>query len=358
MNKNSRRLGLYILLMLLISAAAVTLRTLACVNNMEGDLIYFGNDTLALASGIVIAAGAVLLLTSAAVLYKSPLRASFTSPLTYIPTAAVCVSLLALIFTLWGNALTITSYLPFDNAIRDPIFILNVLSSICAALSVVHFVLTAILTERHRQLRAYFALGTILFACFYTALLYFENTMPINAPTEIVDEMAYLMVAIFFLYEARISLGREMWRGYSAFGLVAALLTAYASIPELLTYLIEGKLLSLSLESSVFLFTAFLFIFSRLILSVFAREDGEHRSISVLRKFAERRESELAKVTKLRRGIDDMQISIDDILGEPIVPVSTESVEEEEAEDAQSEPPTSEEQPSEIEENAAEDVVE
>ena len=345
MNKNSRRLGLYMLLMLLIATAAVALRTLACINNMEGNLIYFGDETLAFASGVTVVAGVALLLTSAAVLHKVPLRASFSSPLTYIPTAAVCVALVSLIFVLWGDAATITSYLSFKYAVREPLFILNVVSALLGALSVAHFILTALLTERHRQLRAYFALGTILFVCFYTALLYFENTMPINAPTEIVDEMAYLSAAIFFLYEARISLGREMWRGYSAFGLVAALLTAYASIPELLAYFISGKILALSLESSILLFTIFIFIFSRLVITATTREDGEHKSIIVLREFAERREAELAEVTRLRRGIEDIQISIDDILGEPIEVIHSEQSvpDEKEAEEPASDEVTSDE---------------
>ncbi len=318
MNKNSKRLGLYIILLLLIATAAVTLRTLACINNMEGDLIYFDDDSLFFASAIVVIAGSFLLLTSSAVLHKVSLKASFSSPLTYVPTGAVCVALTALAATLISDAMVFTSYLPFSAALREPLFILNAACAILSALSLTHFILTAVLTERHRQLRAYFALGTIVFASLYAITLYFDRTMPINAPTEIVDEMAYLLVAIFFLYEARISLGRELWRGYCAFGLTAALLTAYASIPELLVYFIDGRTLALSIESSMLLFALFIFIFARLIIAATVREDCEHRSIGILREFAERREAELAEATKLRRGIVDMQITIDDILGEPV----------------------------------------
>ncbi len=341
MNKNSRRLGLYILLMLLIATAAVALRTLACINNMEDGVIYYGDETLAFASGIVVAAGVFLLLSSAIVLYKVPLKATFSSPLTYIPTGVVCVAIVALISVSAKDALTFTSYLQLGYAVREPLFLLNSASAILGALSVVHFILTAMLTERHRAIRAYFALGTVLFTCFYTATMYFDPSMPINAPTEVVDEMAYLSVAVFFLYEARISLGREMWRGYSVFGLVAALLTAYASVPELLAYFVEGKTLAHSLESSILLFTLFVFIFARLLLTATTVEDGEHSSIGVLRSFAEKRTVELAEATKQRRNTDDIQISIDDIFGEPVVDTDREAQndesEDEDAPDEQAE---------------------
>ena len=151
MNKNSRRLGFFILLMLLISSAAVTLRTLACINNMEDGVIYYADETLAFASAIVVAAGVLVLLLSAIVFHKAPLKATFSSPLTYIPTGAVCVALAAFISVPLGEVTTYASYLKLSFAIREPLFLLNAAIVILTVLSMAHFILTAILTEESRS---------------------------------------------------------------------------------------------------------------------------------------------------------------------------------------------------------------
>ncbi|MBR0449266.1 MAG: hypothetical protein IIX30_00435, partial [Clostridia bacterium] len=85
-----------------------------------------------------------------------------------------------------------------------------------------------------------------------------------NAPAKITDEMAYLFAAVFFLYETRISLGRGKWRAYVTFGLIAAQLAAYSSIPALIVYFAKGEMISNSIFESVLTFTLFLFITSRL----------------------------------------------------------------------------------------------
>ena len=154
------------------------------------------------------------------------------------------------------------------------------------------------------------------------ASLYFDSSSALNAPNKLVDQMAALAAATFFLYEARISLGREMWRAYSGFGLVAALLLAYASIPELIVYLTRGAVITSHIEASVLLFALLLFVFMRLCLVMSLSEEGEKPELTVLRAYAEEREEEMHGEAKLR-GRDDIQLTIDDLFGEEMATIPT-----------------------------------
>ena len=67
-------------------------------------------------------------------------------------------------------------------------------------------------------------------------LIYLDPTLSRGDSSKILRLTAFITSALFFLYEARISIGREMWRLYTVFGLVAAALCAYTSIPGIIVY--------------------------------------------------------------------------------------------------------------------------
>ncbi len=313
MNKNSKRLTVYVILMLALAIAACILRTLACVRDLEDNLIYFSNGAANLASGIVVSAGAVLLFSAAFTQKKVALRASFSTPMTYVPTGAVAISLFALAIRLFIHSKEAAAPLTVIRSLGNPAVLLAIISALLAFTSIAHFFFTAFLTQRHTVMRGYFALATILFLAAYSSYLYFDISTPINAPGKVVDQMAYLFTAIFFLYEARISLGREMWRGYTAFGLVSALLLAYSSIPTLLTYAITGNTVSASIEAAVFSLALFLFVFTRLALAATVREEGEAAVITVLRENARNHTSPHCAPTEVIE--DEHQITMDELFG-------------------------------------------
>ena len=78
--------------------------------------------------------------------------------------------------------------------------------------------------------------------------------------------MAYLASAIFFLYESRISLGRDRWRLYISFGLASGLLCCYSAIPSLITYFVKGEIISDSLAETLLTLSLAVFIISKLML--------------------------------------------------------------------------------------------
>lgn len=300
------------MLALLFAAAASVLRTIALCRDLESNMIYFKDQTLIYISYIVVTVGAVALLSSPLVLERVSLVSTFSSPRTYIPTGVVGVALVAFSaeLILWIEDL---SPLSFFDSLGSPAAALALATAILSLLSAIHFLTNALLPERHRAVRGYFAIATILMLAAYASLLYFDTSAPINASSKTVDQMAYLFAAIFFLYEARISLGREMWRGYSTFGLIALMLGVYSSLPAILTYFIKGYTVSRSIEASMLTLAISLFVFMRLMLVTSLRHEGESEAMSALRASAEAREAEI-------RGMgtdvfeDGVQLTIDDIV--------------------------------------------
>ncbi len=292
MNKNSKRLGIYILLAMVFTVAAALLRTFALLGDLEDNLIYFKNGSLMLASAIVCAVGAVLLFTYCFTSRHVALRASFSSATTYIPTGLVATALVVLCAGLI-SFINAASPLPFAQSLVHPALMLAAVAALLTPFSAAHFFLTAFLTERHTTIRAAFSLATVLLLATLAAFLYFEDTTPLNSPNKLVDQMAYLFSALFFLYEARISLGREKWRPYSAFGLVAMLLCFYSAIPALIAYQVAGITLSVGVEIYVFTLLIGLFILARLCLTATLSEDGENRAMTGLREYAEARQASL-----------------------------------------------------------------
>ena len=316
MNRNSRRLSLAIAVAAIFAVAACVLRTLACLSALESNMIYYSDQRLITAANIVLIVGAVLASAIALTMDREPLRANFSTPLTFVPAGIAAIALL--IFGLCMLAIYTVSDTPLPNVRTDTAAKLALASAILAPISAVHFLLSALLTERHTRLRAFFALGTVLIGAAYASYLYFNAGSPINAPNKITEQMAYLFASLFFLYETRISLGREMWRAYSAFGLIAATLSAYTSLPALIAYAAKGSYVTATVESAVLLAAFSFFIFTRLCMTASAAPDSECPEMAALRKFAERRAEELIS-GKIE---DGTQISIAELIEIPKVAIT------------------------------------
>ena len=322
MNKNSRRLGFYISFAVLFAAAAVVLRSVALITRLEDNLLYFSDGTLIGISYAVAAVGCVAMFTALFVLERVSLRASFSSPSLILPTGLVGT---ALIVFAAGQVLFVASYSPepFFKSLDTPVTILAFVSALLAPLAVIHFFLSFFLTERHKALRAYFSIALILLLATYASFLYFDASAPLNNSAKVIDQMAFLFTAIFFLYEARVSLGREMWRSYSAFGLIAFILTAYASLPEIIFLIVTGNSAAVVPEASVLLLAFSMFILVRLVISARLKADAESPEMAVLRGYAEERERILAEGAKetvedgTQLTIDDILLSGEDEVGEP-----------------------------------------
>ncbi len=305
MNVNSRRIRVYTALMLLLAAAAISLRTVACLNDLLYEHGYFNSKVLITASAYTAFAGCILLFSYFFVAERMSPTTSFSSPRTYAPTGIVGVALLFIsirLFRIIGTAGTsVAKYITFATALF-------------ALVSIVHFFLNAFISESRTELRGYFSLATVMFLALYAAYLYFTSALPLNAPNKLIDQLAYLFAALFFLYESRISLGRERWRSYIAFGLIAALLTAYSSIPALITSFVRGRIISDSTEESVLTLTLFIFITSRLLLTASAKERTKSPAALAMQAYAERRQEAVLESMQVHKEAFSKQMTIDDLL--------------------------------------------
>ena len=282
MDTKQRKLRIYLFLFSFMTIIATTLRTIASFTQLNEYGYY--SDGLFPASAYLVAIG-VLLMLSYAVIYRadSQKQAHFGGPLTYAPGVplALCLVLLGITF------LQKKAAAPMGRAL----FLLIALLAIAGAL---YFLLAVLQEQKLSNLRAIFSMACTLFLILYAGYLYFDAALPINAHTKICDQTAYVFAAVFFLFETRISLGREKWPLYTAFGLVAATLTAYSAIPSLLVYLFDGRTISNSIEETLVTLFLFAYILCRTVLSFLLNNGTATPLMTALHEDAALRREEIA----------------------------------------------------------------
>lgn len=293
MTKLTRASRVYLTAMVVLVLAAVSLRSAALIVDFDIYTGYFDGKSLIKAANICISSGCIFLFTYAIAAKKdTKLVADFSSPATFIPTGIICTSLA--IFIINGVSLFVSTGTTLQVLLRPSLsssFIFAISLGL-AALAIVHFALTALVTKRSSSSRAAFGIAAVLFFAIYASCLYFDTTLTINAPNKITDQMAFLFTAIFFLYETRISLEREVWNLYISFGFIAASLCAYSSIPSLIAYFVNDITVSSSISENVVVLSAFIFIISRITLAFFLKEDKENELVTIMREYSEKRDAE------------------------------------------------------------------
>ena len=322
------------MVMLLATAIATTLRTIACVQYLDNRTGLFSEGSLITASNAIILITIFGMISYLFVATRISLRPSFSTSATYVPTGVVGVATAFLGIKSIFYALQINDYRLYAfraESLREVIVELLTLQNIitsCALLagilafvSLAHHFLNAFITDGHSVLRAYFATATICFLAFYAMIVYLDNSVPVNDPNKALRQMSFLFASGFFLYETRISLGREMWRLYSVFGLIAATLTAYTSIPAIVTYFANGEIISssgyqslASLEEYILLFTLFVFIVLRLYLTVIIKEDKENSLVKALAQMASEQEKKISEsAQRHKESFSSKQLSLFDL---------------------------------------------
>lgn len=308
MKKSRYPLGAYILAVAVIMFFAACFRTAALVADFDPASGYFKGKTF-----ITIAdwSAALAILTSLSYFFtkasKKKLVATYTDATTYIPSALVAVA---------TGCLTVKLFFRLLGAPESELItvsLTNLLSVGLGAITVIAFFISCLHTSRRDLTRAGYQLVAVLFFVVYSAFIYFANPLPINVPVVITDVMAYLSVAVFFVYETRISLGRDIWGAYCAFGLVAVALLSYSSVPSIIAYFVRGEAFSHSIEENVLTFALLLFVLLRLIRATMLFEDGEAQTVRAIKELEKKAALEKAEAdTEAEEGASEDEDAEDD----------------------------------------------
>ena len=333
MKKRYKLFGGYLPLFVLTLVATSVMRTVALLTDYDKKTGYFTSKTLITVSDYILVGAAILLFTYIFTARRGmKLIPDFTSPSTYAPTGIVGAALLFVgihFFAAAGDSAEKISDLKAYGSLSSQsliateriLLILSIAVGVLALLSAVHFALCVLIERSVCFGRADFGIVTVAFLAVYAIYLYFENDLPINSPGKILNQLAFLFAAVFFLYETRLSIGREKWRAYIAFGFIAALISAYSSIPSLIYYFARGTEVAGSIYEMVLGAAFFLFISSRILLTGELIEDMVSPFAEAFMAASEARSAEIApkaeetdhEETEVET-VDENQLTIDDAL--------------------------------------------
>ena len=301
MKSKSLLYNVYLILVFIATSFAIAMRISAAFTDMNFSTGYFGDNSLINAGNNTVVVACILAFSYFFTESKDKkLIFNFSSPLNYVFAGPLALALLFFskrAFTIFsecrarliGNA----GCFGYNPSLDRMIAVIAILLGLLSLSSVLHFILAGLIVKKDSERRADFGLVTVAFLALYSAYLYFSRDLPINAPSKIVDQSAYIVSALFFHYETRISIGRERWRAYRVFGILAMMLTAYSSIPSLIVYFANGAVISNSIEESVLTFTLLLFIGARLILTATLKENKEAKAATLIKNAFLTRQSEI-----------------------------------------------------------------
>lgn len=315
--KKLKTIDIYTIPLFFVAVATVVLRSFALLTSFNPESMHFDEKTAITVSSVILAV-AVLGFLSYLIFgeKETDLVVKNNGAASYIPAGIVSTAL-----TFMGAH---NMYMCFTGGYSMQVqlmgFEVNLLSTmafICgllAFLSVGAFFLSIFIEKNDNIYKSAFSLSIVFFLALYALLLYFDKQEhPTNSPNRFVDEMAYLSAALFFLFEARIPLGRTKWRGYVAFGLIATLLCTYSSIPAIILYFAnDGYTISESIIESILTLTLAIYALSKVLRFKRLTPDTECDTAKSIRILASMREDEIEENRKLSRAQESINEENDD----------------------------------------------
>ena len=282
----------YPFLTILLCTVACTLRTVAAFLGVDA-YGYFENSNLYKVSvWIVVFAILILLTLPLAYRKRQDVLSEQTTPHTYLPS--LMLGMLFLFFVGEG----VFSFV-------GTIFLLNIntlsylLAVVLALCSSIYFFSLALLESTTNDRKANLGMASVLFFGVYSAYLYLDTSIARNAHIEVSEEMMFVALSLYFLYEVRISLGKQKQNLYVMFAMMSGVLCAYNTIPTLIYYIVTGRLLTSSLTVFLLSCGVLLFILMRLALFEKSPTDAPIPLVKRLVQFASAR-SEAVRETETR----------------------------------------------------------
>lgn len=292
MTADIRTLKPKIELPVLFGSAFVTvlLRTLALFFDRKDNGYFDRKIFTGIASGILLAFCAFALLCGIFHRYERVRPADAHSPFIYLPSAFAALTVLLFLYRFYPKLEGFKS----DKILHGA----AVLAIVFGAFAFVYLFLRILIEAPLSSARALIGLGAALFTGLLAICLYFEKSLPLNHPAKLTDQVALLFASLFFLAEARSSLGRDKVALRTAMTMITALFSAYASFPILLYRAIAGECLSVDLSYALVLCGIFALSAGSLLLSGKKASAEQHPYIQALKESFENREKEISPVAE------------------------------------------------------------
>ena len=246
---------LYLITIPTVAVAMVALRTTALLSGYEADLGRYANQTLSLINGLLLlaAAGGLALLTH-------EMRELFISNPNYrdLPTlfSGVFASITLILFGIT---------LPLGVAAGENRYAISlaVFSGIMALAAALIFVFRSFNGTAKSGIFAILNLPITLLGVFFPFYLSFRNGVRIGDPAIAMATVAWILIAFFFLGEARIALGRAMWGLHAYITALTVITSAALALPNLVYHLANGEALLGNSEHDFAVLALFLYALAR-----------------------------------------------------------------------------------------------
>ncbi len=292
MMNQRKRIGAYLPIFLAFLLATVTIRCIALLRDFDFNSGYFSEKVLIGVSDYMLIGVCILFFTYIFIGQRNmKVRVELGSPLGYVASAVLACATLFLGVSMLINLSERGLTLQASSLLSQPLAIVEILLFIFSVFTVAYLAATALNSARLSSGRAGLGLCAVIFFALYATYLYFEASLPINAPNKLVDQMAYLFASLFMLFETRISLDRQTPRAYVALGLTAASIAAYSAIPSIIVYVLSGKSVSNSVYDITLALAFCVYVTLRLLSFNSAKTDAESSIVVAIRDSAAHTES-------------------------------------------------------------------
>ena len=292
MKKTQKLISVHLLTILALTVAAVIIRTISFLNDFNRISGHFDGSLISVANWLILVA---CILSAAALLIHRQLpklKPNFQSPLVYMPAGAVSVAL-----AFFAGS---TVYSAVNGNDSSETKVLLYIIAVFAVVSIAYFMFSNIWEQPRSPERGALGLVITVFFALCAAETYFSQAMPINSQIKAVDQITFAFIAVFFLFESRLSLNRDIWSGYVAFGAIAASLAAYSSIPALVYYFVKEREAATPISENVLMIAVFALIVARLILLLKLPEDKMCETAEAVLLMSETRHAQIEAAKNVR----------------------------------------------------------
>lgn len=152
----------------------------------------------------------------------------------------------------------------------------SLLCTLFAVIGVFFCIHNCLFPNAERNRRVVFGLSLPLFAVFNVLALYFDTTIPLNAPNKLFDQFTYVFVALYLLYELRILIAAPRYAAQCALGFITMVFTAANGFPSFIYMCRHRTPLSDNASHDVLMIALFLYVSIRMVRLLFtesARND-------------------------------------------------------------------------------------